>query len=193
MGSRNERNGDKFLEGPKHEAMLRAIFPQAAFLSKEPKESAVHAPVNLRSLKLISEIAALIDSGATDNFISPQVIKRFEIPTKELDKPRTIRNVDGTRNKIGEINESVDLLLRYKRKTYTQTFYIAELGGDHILLGMTFLSATNPEINWTQNKFKGKIEASTIDAFHKPLPRQYVDPVQMREDLEVDYDTTLFN
>ena len=111
MGSRNERNRDKFLEGPKHAAMLRAVFPQATFLSKEPKESTVHAPVNLRSLKIIFEVAALIDSGATDNFILPQVIKCFEIPTKELDKPRTIRNVDGTHSKIGEINKSVDLLL----------------------------------------------------------------------------------
>ena len=58
---------------------------------------------------------------------------------------------------------------------------------------MTFLSATNLEINWTQNKFKGKIKAGTVDAFHKPLPHQSVDPAQMREDLEVDYDTTLFN
>jgi hypothetical protein len=45
---------------------------------------------------------------------------------------------------------------------------------------MPFLSATNPEINWTHNRFKGKIEASTIDAFHKPLPRQSVDPEQMK-------------
>jgi len=51
--------------------MLRAIFPQATFISKEP---AIHAPVNLQSLELISEVAALIDSGATNNFISLQVI-----------------------------------------------------------------------------------------------------------------------
>jgi hypothetical protein len=125
-------------------AMLRAIFPQAAFIPKEP---AVHAPVNLRSLELISEVAALIDSGATDNFISPQVIKRFEIPTQKLDTPKPLRNVDGTPNKIGAIKQTADLILRYKGKTYTQTFNVADLGGDHILLGMPFLSATNPDIN----------------------------------------------
>ena len=170
--------------------MLRAIFPQAAFIPKEP---AVHAPVNLRSLELISEVAALIDSGATDNFISPQVIQRFEIPTQKLDAPKPLRNVDGTPNKSGAIESTTDLILRYKGRTYTQTFNVADLGGDHILLGMPFLSATNPEINWTLNQFKGTIEASTIDAFRKPLPKRSVDPLQMKEDLQIDYDTSLFN
>ena len=190
MGSRNEYDGNKFLDGPMLAAMLRAIFPQAAFIPKEP---AVHAPVNLRSLELISEVAALIDSGATDNFISPQVIQRFEIPTQKLEAPKPLRNVDGTPNKSGAIESTTDLILRYKGRTYTQTFNVADLGGDHILLGMPFLSATNPEINWTLNQFKGIIEASTIDAFRKPLPKRSVDPLQMKEDLQIDYDTSLFN
>src|ERR1700692_228723 len=190
MGSGNERYGNKFLEGPQQAAMLRAIFPQAAFLPAEP---AVHAPVNLRSLELISEVAALIDSGATDNFISPQVVQRFRMPTQDLDKPKSIRNVDGTPNRMGAIEQSTELILRYKKKTLTQMFYIADLGGDHILLGMPFLSATNPRINWARNRFKGKIEASTIDAYHRPLPRQSVDPEQMKEKLQIDYDTTLFD
>ena len=44
MGSRNERDGNKFLKGPQQAAMLRALFPQAAFI---PKEQAIHAPINL--------------------------------------------------------------------------------------------------------------------------------------------------
>jgi hypothetical protein len=58
---------------------------------------------------------------------------------------------------------------------------------------MPFLSAANPRINWTHNRFKGKVEASTIDAHYEPLPRQSVDPEQMKEDLQIDYDTTLFD
>jgi hypothetical protein len=190
MGSRHEHFRNKFLEGPQQAAMLRAIFPQATFLPKEP---AIHAPVNLRSLALISEVAALINSGATDNFTSPQVVQCFKMPTQNLDKPKSIRNVDGTLNRMGAIEQSTDLILRYQRKTYIQMFYIADLGGDHILLGMPFLSAANPRINWTHNHFHGKVEASAIDAHYQPLPRQSVDPEQMKEDLQIDYDTTLFD
>jgi hypothetical protein len=58
---------------------------------------------------------------------------------------------------------------------------------------MPFLSAANPRINWTHNSFQGKVEASTIGTHYQPLPRQSVDPEQMKEDLQIDYDTTLFD
>jgi hypothetical protein len=67
--------------------MLRALFPQAVFI---PHEQSIHATVNLRSASLISEVDALVDSGATDNFISPAVIQHFGIPTRQLHKPRAI-------------------------------------------------------------------------------------------------------
>src|SRR3981189_333248 len=98
--------------------MLRALFPQAIFI---PKERSIHAPVNLRSLSLISEVDALVDSGATDNFISPAVIQHFSIPTQTMNKPRTICNVDETANKIGAITEVANLIFRFKG-THNQTF-----------------------------------------------------------------------
>jgi hypothetical protein len=128
--------------------MLRAMFPQAAFL---PRDRSIHATVNLRSLRIVSEVDALIDSGATDNFISPAVIEHFSIPTRPLAKPVDIRNVDGTVNKKGKILNVADLVLRFRRKSHTQTFYIADLGDDHMILGMPFLAATNPDINWSKD------------------------------------------
>ena len=180
MGSRNERHGNKFLKGPQQAAMLRALFPQAAFI---PKEQAIHAPINLRSSSLISEIDALVDSGATNNFITQQVIEHFDIPTRKLDQPLTIRNVDGTANKQGKVTHAADLTLRYKG-TRTQEFYLADLGDDHILLGMPFLAATNPNINWTKGTFRGKVEASTPDAHHKPFAKRAIDATRMKESLQ---------
>jgi hypothetical protein len=69
-----------------------------------------------------------------------------------------------------------NLILKFKG-ICTQTFYIVDLGEDYMLLGMSFLAATNPEIDWSNRMFKGKIEASTPDAYHKPLPLQAEDPV----------------
>src|ERR1700691_2071863 len=93
MGSTDEQSRHTFLTGPQLTAMLRAMFPQAAFL---PKERSIHATVNLRSLQIVSEVDTLIDSGATENFISPAVVEHFSIPTRPLGKPIDIRNVDGT-------------------------------------------------------------------------------------------------
>ena len=53
----------------------------------------------------------------------------------------------------------------------TYTFYIIHLGGDHMLLGMPFLAATNPNINWTKGMFRGKVITSSIDTY-KWTPNQ---------------------
>ena len=149
--------------------MLRALFPNAVF---KPNQCAVHALVKFHSRTLHSEVSALIDSGATESFISPDLVQYFFIPTYQLSKPRTIRNVDGTKNKIGQVTEAATIDIKYGNKTTTHTFYVIELGGDdHMLLGMPFLAATNPDIDWTQGMFKGKVIAATTDA-HRWIPDQ---------------------
>jgi hypothetical protein len=41
-----------------------------------------------------------------------------------------------------------------------------------MLLGMPFLVATNPDIDWTQGKLQGKVTAATTDAY-KWTPHQH--------------------
>ena len=43
-------------------------------------------------------------------------------------------------------------------------FFIIDLGGDPMLLGMPFLATYNPIINWTAGKFQGWITAHTSDS-----------------------------
>ena len=44
---------------------------------------------------------ALLDSGATDNFIDQRTVECLYIPTRCLPKPRILYNVDKTENKSG--------------------------------------------------------------------------------------------
>jgi hypothetical protein len=46
---------------------------------------------------------ALLDSGATENFINETTWQRLGIGRKELKRPITITNVDETENKRGKI------------------------------------------------------------------------------------------
>jgi hypothetical protein len=126
--------------------MLRALFPQAAFI---PKERSLHAAVLLQSAHLHSTIDALIDSGATDNFISLTLVHQFRIPIYELAKPKIVRIVDGTANSNGTVTEYAPITILYNDQTTAHTFYVIDLGEDHMLLGMPFLAATNPDIDWT--------------------------------------------
>jgi len=148
--------------------MLRALFPNAVFKSKN---RAVHADIQFHSRTLHQEASALIDSGATDNFISLDLVDHFFIPTINPPKPKTVWNLDRTRNSIGTINQAAHLDLTYNGKKNTHNFYVIDLGEDHMVLGMPFLAAVNPEINWTEGELQGKVIAATTDA-HKWIPNK---------------------
>jgi hypothetical protein len=57
-------------------------------------------------------------------------------------------------------------MIKYNNQITEHTFYHIDLGDDHMLLGMPFLAATNPNIDWTNRTFEGKVIAATKDA-HK--------------------------
>ena len=166
--ARNGQCKSKFLRGPGQTAMLRALFPQAVFI---PNQRSIHALVKFHSRTLHSEVSALIDSGTTESFISPDLVDHFQIPTCTLPKPRTIWNVDGTENKSSKVTEAADLDIHYQGKKTTHAFFVIDLGNDHMLLGVPFLTATNPNIDWTEGTFKGKVIAASMDA-HKWEPNQ---------------------
>jgi len=148
--------------------MLWALFPQAIFI---PNKNSVHALVTFHSQTLHSEVNVLIDSGAIESFISPDLVEHFQNPTCTIPKPQTIRNVEGTKNKQGKVTLAADLNICYNGIKTTHTFYVIHIGTDHMLLGMPFLAATNPDINWTNGTFKGKVIASSMDT-HKWIPNQ---------------------
>ena len=114
---------------------------------------------------------ALIDSGATKSFIFPDLMDHFSIPTYTLSKSRTIWNIDGTENKSGKVTEAANLDIHYQGKKTTHTFFVINLENNHTLLRMPFLTATNPNIDWTQGTFKGKVIAASMNA-HKWKPNQ---------------------
>ena len=110
--------------------MLRALFPNAVFKSKN---RAIHAEIRFHSRTLYQEASALIDSGATNNFISLDLVEHFFIPTIKLAKPKTVQNIDGTRNSIGTIDKAAHLDLTYNGKKDTHNFYVIDLGEDHMV------------------------------------------------------------
>jgi hypothetical protein len=45
-----------------------------------------------------AEMVALLDSGATENFMNLEYAKYLHLPIKVLPQPRKLFNVDGTQN-----------------------------------------------------------------------------------------------
>jgi hypothetical protein len=66
-------------------------------------------PVSFRTLYARADKQILVDSGATDNFIDPRLIKRLGLRSLCLEQPRKIWNIDRTNNRAGMISDYLDL------------------------------------------------------------------------------------
>ena len=93
-------------------------------------------PVLFESAHAMAERQVLIDSGATDNFISKNLINQLKISTLPVAKPIKIWNVDGTHNQDGEITQFTDLEVTTGNQTKTLRFLITHLGSDEVILGL---------------------------------------------------------
>jgi hypothetical protein len=93
---------------------------------------------------------ALLDSGATENFLDKEVWRRLQIRRIRLPNVLTVHNVDGTKNRTRKIEFYCWLKIYYQRRMARMQFYHTSLGGDSFILGYPFLYIFNPAINWWQ-------------------------------------------
>ena len=105
------------------------------------KVKSLRIPTLLKSSHSMTERQVLVDSGATDNFISNKLWKKLKIGKLQLKNQRTIWNIDGTHNKSGTIRECVNLLVRVGDRRHNMRFLIMDLGEDEIVLGYSWLAA----------------------------------------------------
>jgi len=59
-------------------------------------------------------VEALLDSGATGLVMSSEFTKRQDFKMKRLERPMQVRNVDGSFNKEGPIEHTVEVNIYYQ-------------------------------------------------------------------------------
>ncbi len=104
--------------------------------------------VLFESAHATAEREVLVNSGATDNFISKNLLHRLKIAYLPVETPIKIWNVDGTHNQDGAISHFTDLQVHTRTETKTLRFLITNLGRDEVILGYPWLTAFEPIVHW---------------------------------------------
>ena len=99
-------------------------------------------------------IKALLDSSTTGMFMDQRMAVRHGSRLQKLERPIVVRNVDGTNNSTGSIAHQVEVNVYYKNHVERIRIDVCNLGRTDIILGMPWLQAHNPEINWKTEEVK---------------------------------------
>ncbi len=104
--------------------------------------------VYLHSKSKRAETLALLDSGATENFMILNYAKHLHLPIKTLKEPQRLFNVDGTPNKAGDLKYYTDLETRMGTNTRTLRYFLSNLGDSRVILGYPWFTVAQPKIDW---------------------------------------------
>src|SRR6266851_2068570 len=108
----------------------------------------LHIFVQLR-LKRAKAIT-LLDSGATENFLSINYAKKLGLPIRRLTYERRLFNVDGTPNKAGALKYYVDLTTKTGERRTRLRYFLTDLGENQAILGYPWFASAQPKIDWAR-------------------------------------------
>ena len=99
---------------------------------------------------------ALLDSGATCNFINKAMVLKLRLPVTKLKYPEQLRLADGSEASNGRITEKVQLTLLVGSgfEPYNDTFLVTSLGVQRLVLGIPFFKTMKPQIDWELRKIR---------------------------------------
>jgi hypothetical protein len=132
----------------------------------------MRVPVSIRTSYFMANKKALVDSGATDNFMHPAFAKRMGLGLQELLSPKKIFNIDNTSNKSGMITHFLDLNVRTNRINKEMQFLVTDIGHEELLLGYPWLATFEPKFNWRSAIVDERILPITISSINPRITKQ---------------------
>ena len=97
-------------------------------------------------------INAIIDSGATEDFIDQEICDEHRIKTVKATNAREIYLTDGKPSAMGPVTHIAKVPMDINSHRKFATFQVANLQHHEVILGMPWLKEHNPTINWNEKK-----------------------------------------
>jgi len=97
-------------------------------------------------------IKAMIDSGATKDFIDKGFCSKYNIRTTRAKMIREVYLADGQPSAMGPITHTAKVPMDIGSHRELATFQVAKLPNHEVILGMPWLKQHSPRIDWGQGK-----------------------------------------
>jgi hypothetical protein len=150
-------------------AWVRALHCNTVYITRY---RSMRVPVSIRTSYFMANKKALVDSGATDNFMHPAFAKRMGLGLQELPNPKKIFNIDNTSNKSGMITHFLDLNIQTNGINKEMRFLVTDIGHEEVLLGYPWLATFEPRFNW---------KSAVIDKRTLPIIISSINPRILRQ------------
>ncbi len=113
---------------------------------------------------------ALVDSGATDCFMSENFIKRMKLGKRPLQRPRKIWNINNTANQAGEITHYTTLKIQTRGIRKIIQFLVTNIGNEDIILGYPWMAAFEPRFTWKEGVINEKELPIILQSVNPSIP-----------------------
>jgi Retroviral aspartyl protease len=150
----------QFCQHPKWEKCV----PDHYIVTSTDSTNSLELSVSLQTTNtgVVLTPTALLDLGATSQFIHSNFVEQHHLTTKSLGWPIPILNMDGSPNKAGSISKVIKVVLWYCDHSEKATFMATRLGKQDIILGLTWLHEHNPEVDWQSGDVEVKPQHSSL-------------------------------
>jgi len=117
--------------------------------------------IQLHGEKELVTINAMINSGATEDFIDREVWNKYGIKRIKAKKPREIYLADGKPSAMGPVTHITKVPMDISSHRELPTFQVANLQNHEVILGMPWLREHNPTIDWNDKRITFNSERCT--------------------------------
>ena len=92
-------------------------------------------------------VEVLLDSGTIGLVMSSKFVQKQKFKLKKLERPMHVRNVDGSLNKEGPIEYTVEVNIYYQKHRERTEINVIRRQKWTVILGMPWLACHNPKID----------------------------------------------
>src|SRR5260370_41467338 len=133
---------------------LATVPPPTIYILSKNSPCSLNIQVELTSLTLLASVSTsmLLDSGATGMFINWSFMQKHQLETTLLPQPVLMHNINSSPNENGSVTEEVHITLCFRHHSKRAHLMVANLEQQMVIVGHSWLTLHNPEVDWVSQK-----------------------------------------